>query len=345
MNNTEKNKILVSIIIPVYNAGKFLIETIESVLNQSCQDFELILINDGSTDNSSEICSSYQNKDTRIKYFSQVNSGVSVARNVGLSYAVGEYAYCMDSDDTIDRSFIETSYKSAKEQNNDFTIVGDHYCRMLPNVAALPTCAQFLRMEFLKKYNDIRFPENIQPCEDGLFSHQLMALANNIGTNSLGIYHYRSHENQNHLKINDNTEKVLQQIPTWFEILKSFYKRYNLYKTHALHLALFMEHEPFELRYMNMLFSEEQKVRLFKMIRSFTDLYVIPYLKKKDYRKLSLPFIYFLNSNSSSEFDEKYKKYLKNKVLNKKIRLFFAKLIPFGKVRRELRKEINIKYS
>lgn len=340
----EKNKISVSVIIPVYNVEKFLSETIQSVLDQTFTDFELILVNDGSTDGSSEIGKKYQKKDSRVKYFSQNNSGVSVARNLGLSYATGEYVFFMDSDDTIDKQFIETSYKSAKEQNSDFTIVGDHYCRMLPDVSALPTCAQFLRLDFLKKHCDIRFPENIQPCEDGLFSHRLMALTDNIGTNRHAVYYYRSHENQNNLKIKENTEKIIRQIPTWFEILKAFYIKYDLYKTHALHLALFVEHEPFGLRYLNTPFTEEQKEQLFKIIRNFADEYVIPYLGKKDYSKLSLPFIYFIHSDNSIEFEKKLRKYLKNRVFNKKTKLFFAKLIPFGKMRRDLRKEINIKY-
>lgn len=341
----EKNQVVVSVVIPVYNVEKFLSETIESVLNQTLTDFELILINDGSIDRSPEICEEYKKRDSRIKYFSQKNAGVSVARNLGLSHAKGEYVFFMDSDDTIDQLFIETSYKCAKEQNSDFIIVGNHYCRMLPNVSALPTCAQFVRIEFLREYHDIRFPENIQPCEDGLFSHRLIALTDRIGTNCHGLYYYRAHENQNNLKINENTEKIIQQIPIWLEILKSFYAKYDLYKTHASHLALFVEHEPFGLRYLNTPFTEEQKQRLFNIIRNFVDEYVIPHLSKEDYAKLSLPFMHFIHSGSSFEFNEKYKKYLKNKVLNRKIRLLFARLIPLSKIRRELRKEINIKYS
>lgn len=341
----EKNQVVVSVVIPVYNVEKFLSETIESVLNQTLTDFELILINDGSIDRSPEICEEYKKRDSRIKYFSQKNAGVSVARNLGLSHAKGEYVFFMDSDDTIDQLFIETSYECAKEQNSDFIIVGNHYCRMLPNVSALPTCAQFVRIEFLRKYQDIRFPENIQPCEDGLFSHRLIALTDRIGTNRHGLYYYRSHENQNNLKINENTEKIIQQIPIWLEILKSFYAKYDLYKTHASHLALFVEHEPFGLRYLNAPFTEEQKQRLFNIIRNFVDEYVIPHLRKEDYAKLSLPFMHFIHSGSSFEFNEKYRKYLKNKILNRKIRLLFARLIPFSKIRRELRKEINVKYS
>ncbi|WP_228413712.1 glycosyltransferase family 2 protein [Chryseobacterium sp. CH21] len=255
----EKNKIFVTVIIPVYNAEKFLVETIESVLNQSLKEFELILINDGSVDDSASICEEYQNNDSRIQYFSQANSGVSIARNLGLSKAIGEYIFFMDSDDTIDREFLKTSYVAAKEQNNDITIIGEEFCKRLPHAPALPTWAQLLRLGFLEKYSDIKFPAGIQPCEDGLFSHQLIALTENIGTNTKGIYHYRHHEDQNHLTINKNSDKVIQQIPAWLQILDNFYERYQLYKTKALHLALFIEHEPFEFRYLEMPLDSQQK--------------------------------------------------------------------------------------
>ncbi len=343
--NPEKSRVLVSVIIPVYNVEKFLSETIESVLNQTLTDFELILINDGSSDSSPEICKEYQKKDNRIKYFSQNNSGVSVARNSGLSHAVGEYVFFMDSDDTLDPDFIRTSYNASEAQHSDIIIVGEEFCNRLPAVPALPTCAQFLRSSFLKKYPDVRFPMNIQPCEDGLFSHQLIALTEKVGTNPSGIYHYRHHENQNHLKIIENSEKVLQQIPIWLDILKGFYNKYDLYKTHALHLALFMEHEPFEFRYLALPFNTEQKERLFNIIKKFTVTNILPYLKEEEYSHLDIPFTRFIQSNNAAEFDLFYRKYVKNKALNKKIRLFLAKLVPFGKIRRMLRHNINQKYS
>ncbi|MGA9213442.1 glycosyltransferase family 2 protein [Kaistella sp.] len=168
--NVEKNTILVSVIIPIYNVEKFLAETIESVLQQSLVDFELILVNDGSSDYSPKISENYQQKDRGIKYFSQENSGVSVARNVGLSKAIGEYIFFLDSDDTIDSDFLKTNYETAKLNDSDIVIVGEYFKKRMPNVMALPTCAQFIRLDFLKKFPNVKFPENIQPGEDGLFS-------------------------------------------------------------------------------------------------------------------------------------------------------------------------------
>ncbi|MCU7618344.1 glycosyltransferase family 2 protein [Chryseobacterium sp. PBS4-4] len=338
------NAISVSVIIPIYNTEKFLSETIESVLSQSFDDFELILVNDGSTDNSGIICENYLKKDNRIQYFIQENSGVSVARNLGLSKAYGEYVFFLDSDDILDSEFLKTSYEAAKNQNSYITIVGKEFCKRLPNVSALPTCAQFLKMDFLKKHLDIRFPEHIQPCEDGLFSHQLIALTQEIGTNPHGIYHYRHHENQNHLKINEDCWKVIHQIPVWFDILYEFYTKNNLFKSHALHLALFVEHEPFELRYLSMSLNKEQKTFLLDLIKKFM-LKVLPYLSDADKQLLRQPFLYFINSNDVSDFDQFYSDYIKRKRAKKKFYLFMIKLLPVKNVRRKLRKKINDNFN
>lgn len=91
----------VSIIIPVYNTKDYLSRCIESVLNQSYVDFELLLVDDGSTDGSGEICDSYSKKDPRVCVFHKENGGVSSARNLGLSYASGEWVYFVDSDDEL----------------------------------------------------------------------------------------------------------------------------------------------------------------------------------------------------------------------------------------------------
>lgn len=91
----------ISVIIPVYNAEKYLAETLDSVLNQTFTDFEVIAVNDGSTDNSLNILNEYGNKDSRIKIFSNSNSGVSTARNTGIEKASGEYICFIDADDLI----------------------------------------------------------------------------------------------------------------------------------------------------------------------------------------------------------------------------------------------------
>lgn len=92
---------MISVIVPVYNTEQYLPRCIESILSQSFTDFELLLIDDGSTDGSGKICDAYAEKDNRIRVFHKENGGVSSARNMGLDEAKGEWVYFVDSDDEL----------------------------------------------------------------------------------------------------------------------------------------------------------------------------------------------------------------------------------------------------
>ena len=91
----------VSVILPVYNVAPYLDETFTSLLSQTLQDIEIIAVNDGSEDNSEDIIKKYAQQDARISYFTKTNQGQSVARNLALKHATGEYIYMMDSDDVL----------------------------------------------------------------------------------------------------------------------------------------------------------------------------------------------------------------------------------------------------
>ena len=93
---------LVSVIVPVYNVAKYLPQCLESLLAQTYANFEVICIDDGSTDNSLQILEDYQQKDLRIKFFSKKNGGPSLTRNYGMQKAKGEYVCFLDSDDFVD---------------------------------------------------------------------------------------------------------------------------------------------------------------------------------------------------------------------------------------------------
>lgn len=110
----------VSIIMPVYNTRKYLTEAIESVQAQSLSEWQLICVDDGSTDGSGELLNAFAAKDCRIKVLSQKNGGQSKARNNAMSFATGEYIYFMDSDDVLDKDLLLTCYKSCIEGNLDF---------------------------------------------------------------------------------------------------------------------------------------------------------------------------------------------------------------------------------
>lgn len=113
---------LISIIVPIYNSEKFLKECIESIINQSFKNIEIILVNDGSTDNSLKICEYYANIDKRIKIINKKNEGVSVARNVGIKNANGKYIGFVDSDDFINLTMYENLYNIMNKYNVDFVM-------------------------------------------------------------------------------------------------------------------------------------------------------------------------------------------------------------------------------
>ncbi len=114
-----KNNIAVSIVVPVYNAEKYLVKCLDSVVDQTLKNVEIILVDDGSTDGSSEICMGYAEKDERIIYFKKENEGLAAARQDGMERASGEYIGFVDSDDWLELNMYERMYSVAKEENAD----------------------------------------------------------------------------------------------------------------------------------------------------------------------------------------------------------------------------------
>lgn len=116
------SKPLVSIIIPVYNVELYLSKCIDSILAQSFIDWECILVDDGSKDKSGSICDNYALKDNRIKVIHQNNSGVSIARQVGIDNVCGEYSIHIDPDDWIESNMLEELYNKVKSDDADMVI-------------------------------------------------------------------------------------------------------------------------------------------------------------------------------------------------------------------------------
>lgn len=124
MKNASPDVPLITVIVPVYNSEKYLSQCIESILNQTFTQFELLLINDGSTDKSPEICQAYANRDSRVHVLTQKNQGVSAARNRGLKEAQGSYLTFVDSDDYIDDVLLERAYNAILETDADLYMSG-----------------------------------------------------------------------------------------------------------------------------------------------------------------------------------------------------------------------------
>lgn len=118
-----KNKIKVTVIMPVYNSGKYLHTAVDSILSQSLKDIELILVDDGSTDGSSEKCDEYAKKDKRVVVIHQKNGGICNARNAALTIAKGEYIGFSDHDDEYVQGFLEAAYNKAIETDVDLVKV------------------------------------------------------------------------------------------------------------------------------------------------------------------------------------------------------------------------------
>ena len=143
----------ISVIVPVYNVESYLEECVESIINQTYKNLEIILVDDGSTDNSSKICDDFSKKDTRIKVIHKENGGIGKARNSGVELATGEYFAFIDSDDCIKETFIEELYKLLKETDSD--IAG---CRFYGNV---PNTTDYVYPKESEDYNFITDSEGI----------------------------------------------------------------------------------------------------------------------------------------------------------------------------------------
>lgn len=116
----------VSVIVPVYNVEKYLRKCLDSLVNQTIDDYEVILVNDGSKDSSQEIINEYKNTYSCIKSFEKENGGMSSARNMGLKHAKGEYISFVDSDDYVELDFLSKMYDKAKEEDSD-VVICDYY--------------------------------------------------------------------------------------------------------------------------------------------------------------------------------------------------------------------------
>ena len=113
---------LISIIIPIYNVENYLRQCLDSIIAQTYQNFECLLINDGSPDNSADICNEYVSKDSRFRYFEKENGGVSSARNLGIERSEGAYITFIDSDDWVDSDYLEVLYNALIDENADISV-------------------------------------------------------------------------------------------------------------------------------------------------------------------------------------------------------------------------------
>ena len=216
---------MVSVIIPVYNAEPYLRRCLDSVLNSTCQDFELILVNDGSADKSLELCQEYAARDSRIQLISQENRGVSAARNRGLEICRGEWVVFVDADDIISPSFLEIiaqeEYQSQDLLLFDFAGAAEDLTAAAPvpealrfgaeavpgllrslllrtqlieggNLNFVSPCGKAYRKSLLDQYS-IRFSHQLFFAEDKLFNTEYLIRTKQCAYLPTPVYYYNLH--------------------------------------------------------------------------------------------------------------------------------------------------------
>lgn len=208
----------VSIIVPVYNVEKYIESCIQSILNQTYDNWELILINDGSVDKSEDICQSFVNRDQRIILVSQENRGVSAARNVGIAKSTGEYIIFLDSDDELESNAVEIMLSDIIQYGADISsasksvVYADGNVKCLDNDGSIiiyqgddmikrslsyaehtrSLHAQLLSMDFIK---GISFAEGYRINEDGYFLFECYTRNPKVVQHNISLYRYYIREN------------------------------------------------------------------------------------------------------------------------------------------------------
>ena len=264
----------ISVVVPVYNVEKYLKECIDSIINQTLEDIEIICVNDGSTDSSLEILNDYAKKDSRIIVINKSNSGYGHTMNMGLNAATGEYVGIIESDDFADKNMFEDLYKLAKEYDADI-VKGDWYnywsknkfARKNNRISSAKTLkltnskqdksllrinpsvwSAIYKKEFLNKYN-IRFLETPGASyQDLAFSFKIFALAERVILTDKAYLYYRQDNMNSSVKsktkvycVCDEYEEIdrfLEQYPDLkFEFkVQEEINRYNGYVSSVLRI-------------------------------------------------------------------------------------------------------------
>lgn len=237
----------VSIIVPVYNAEKYLEDTVNSIIKSTLKDIEIILVDDGSTDSSPQICENLRKSDNRIVVIHQENKGLSGARNTGIDKSTGDYIGFCDADDLVMEDMYQTLYDNAVREKADLSMVGivvksmngkTTYIYNTKNKYSLETNSA---MEFFLKYKvfgvsantklfkrdiceSIKF-ENVKLCEDKLFLCDAIINSNKIYVDDVCKYIYLKREDS--LTTSDFSSKKFEAIKVEEKIFERIQKQFK----------------------------------------------------------------------------------------------------------------------
>ncbi|MGP2571063.1 glycosyltransferase family 2 protein [Ornithobacterium rhinotracheale] len=207
---------MISVIVPIYNSDRYLRQCLESIQNQTFQDFEVILINDGSSDNSQSICEEFTTNDDRFKLINQENKGLSEARNIGLQQASRDYICFVDSDDWLELDMLELLHSDITKENADISCCGYYVAKPNKNIPIWHQgdSVMWNRKEALSKllinkemkdfawaklykkelFDGITFPPG-KYFEDIFTTYKVFSKANKIVKTNQSKYYYREHIN------------------------------------------------------------------------------------------------------------------------------------------------------
>lgn len=231
----------VSVIVPIYNVEKYLEKCINSLLSQTLEDIQIILVNDGSKDNSGNIAKEYEkNNKNRVIYVEKENGGLSDARNYGLKYATGDFIAFLDSDDYIEKNAYEEMYNKAIEENADY--VECNFIWEFPNKIRVDKqypyknkkeMLSFVRVvawnKLIKRQlitdNNLEFPKGLR-YEDVEFTYKLIPFVNKFAYVDKPFIHYVQREGSIANVQNERTAEIFTILDNVIE----FYKKNNIYE-------------------------------------------------------------------------------------------------------------------
>ena len=280
-------KELISVIINVYNGEKFIKKCLDSVVNQTYKNLEIIIINDGSTDNTLSICESY--KDNRIKIINQENMGLSLSRNVGIDNSHGEYVYFVDSDDFIELDTIKYLYSLCKKYNTlistcktldifnyDFTVYNMEEKinvisskEMLKDILLLKNKAVCSWNKLIKKelFNNLRFENRI--INDMAFTHKLIMRVDKIACSNQIKYFYLRHAESIRTK-KASTERLIDIYNVYVDRYNYIKEKYpNLVENDATVLQIIVELYLKDNDELEDYLDKEKAIQLYKRIFTF----------------------------------------------------------------------------
>lgn len=362
----------ISVIVPVYNAEQYLRECLESLVNQTLEDLEIICVNDGSTDSSPKILEEYASKDSRIKIFHQENQGVSAARNLGISKVQGEYLVFVDSDDWIELNALEILYKTIDKRKSDILLFSNYRyygdssvkrdtrlekLELLVNdkninfneyydeliKTPLLCCGKLYRTDFIHK-NNILFPIGIQCSEDGIFAITSFINAESISVCDVGFYYYRLNISQSLSK--NGTISILNTYNTdriYKDLIYSSNKLENKDEVYHAMLNYTFNSIIWHFNIVNNFYSKKENIKYIKLLKKEYK----PYSKKDDSSKA----IYKRIKNTIKNYNKLYIKKLIEPIYevehrtNRLAIYLFEKQILNIDVNKYIRKKLNFRYA